>query len=127
MIYRKSECCIEPAELSSEVFQTDGCGCMTDRCELPEWRGSHEEHDCGDTDIKRRLSELQFAQIDLNLYLDTHPYDEEALKMFKKVSKTLESLKYDYIRKYGPLKARDSSENTPFEWASPQYKWPWEK
>lgn len=125
MIYRKSECCITPETNGSEIFETEG-GCMKDRCDLPKRKTNYEDN-CTDTDVMRRLSELRFAQIDLNLYLDTHPCDEEALKMFKKVSKTLESLRYDYTRKYGPLKASDSSEDTPFEWASPQFKWPWEK
>ncbi len=125
MIYRKSECCITPETADAVFFETEG-GCMKDRCELPK-RKSGCEDTCTDTDVMRRLSELQFAQIDLNLYLDTHPNDEEALKMYKKICKTLDSLKYDYIRKYGPLKACDSSENTPFEWASSEFKWPWEK
>lgn len=127
MIYRKSECCIDPEEASAEIFGTESCGCVNDRCDLSE-KMSGKEGQCGaETDIKKRLSELQFAQVDLNLFLDTHPNDEEALKMFKKISKTIESLKYDYNRKYGPLKASDSSETKPFEWASSQYKWPWEK
>ena len=93
----------------------DDCDCD---CEKP--------NDCAE-DLKRRLSELQFAAIDLNLFLDTHPCDEEALKMFKKVTKTMESLKYDYIKKYGPLMAGDSSDEAPFQWASEKYKWPWER
>lgn len=95
--------------------KTDNCDCD---CEKP--------NECAE-DLKRRLSELQFAAIDLNLFLDTHPCDEEALKMFKKITKTMESLKYDYIKKHGPLMAWDSSDEAPFQWASEQFKWPWER
>lgn len=84
------------------------------------------DNNCSE-DIKRRLSELQFAAIDLNLFLDTHPCDKEALEMFKKIAKTIESVKMDYVRKYGPLKAGDSAHDVPFQWASGEFKWPWEK
>jgi len=84
------------------------------------------DNNCSE-DIKRRLSELQFAAIDLNLFLDTHPCDKEALEMFKKITKTIESVKMDYVRKYGPLKAGDSAHDVPFQWASGEFKWPWEK
>ncbi len=84
------------------------------------------DNNCSE-DLKRRLSELQFAAIDLNLFLDTHPCDKEALEMFKKITKTMESVKMDYVRKYGPLKACDSADDVPFQWASAEFKWPWEK
>lgn len=102
--------------------------CEKDKCE----KDYHEKDKCDDfdgcsDDLMRRLTELKFAAIDLNLYLDTHPCDEEALAMFKKVTKTIKSVEMDYIRKYGPLMACDSSENVPFQWASGEFKWPWEK
>lgn len=31
----------------------------------------------------RELQELEFVAIDLNLYLDTHPEDEDAIKKLK--------------------------------------------
>lgn len=126
MIYRKSECCITPEDLSGETLRTEGYR-FEDRCSIPRDKNCYEkEDDCG-MDLARRLSEMQFAAIDLNLFLDTHPCDEEALAMHKKINKTLESLKYDYVKKYGPLCAGDSSDKAPFEWVGEEYKWPWEK
>ena len=139
MIYRNSECNFAPDE--NDNINTNA---MEKGCAFPPvdwnfkdgWRkkdndcdkkqNCRENDNCSE-DIKRRLSELQFAAIDLNLFLDTHPCDEEALKMYKKITKTIESVKYDYIKKYGPLMACDSSDETPFQWASEGYKWPWEK
>lgn len=127
MIYRKSECCITPDELLSEDIKTDGYYGERHYEMKKDDDDCCREMTCPNENLSRRLSELQFAAIDLNLYLDTHPCDEEALAMFKKVCKTLESAKYDYVKKYGPLKAGDSSDKMPFEWASDEYKWPWEK
>lgn len=99
-----------------------------DKCE-DNWsdKDKCDYNDNSKEDLKRRLSELQFAAIDLNLFLDTHPCDKEALEMFKKITKTIESVKMDYVRKYGPLKAGDSADDVPFQWASGEFKWPWEK
>lgn len=112
MIYRKSECCITPDEMECMIPDNNCCA------------GGGETPD---TDLSGSFSELQFALIDLNLYLDTHPNDKEALEMFHKISKTLQSARYDYIRRNGPLMAGESSADTPFEWVSSKYKWPWEK
>lgn len=135
MKYRNNEYCITPDDLSAEAVNARvySKNCDNDnwyretKCKNADCDNMCEtDNNCGD-DIMRKLSELQFAAIDLNLYLDTHPNDEEALKMFKKVTKTIETVKVDYIRKYGPIKACDSSDEVPFEWTSCKFKWPWEK
>ena len=150
MRYRNSECNYTPDEIESNDIKVDASmGCPDNNCgkmnmdwnskdgwhNKDNWYNKRKDNcdcecekpdNCAE-DLKRRLSELQFAAIDLNLFLDTHPYDEEALKMFKQVTKTMESLKYDYIKKYGPLMAGDSSEEAPFQWASEKFKWPWER
>lgn len=112
MKYKNSECCItqdEPIQTSCENVSQ-----------------SSQRANC-DEKIKERLSELQFVAIDLNLFLDTHPYDEEALEMFKKVNKTIDALKIDYVSKFGPLTPADSAATPPFEWTNDEFKWPWEK
>ena len=128
MRYRNNEFCITPEEIAAET--ANKCGCDGDNWYKNENSAKDMENMCDDKcteNLMRKLSELQFAAIDLNLFLDTHPCDEEALKMFKKVVKTIETVKMDYIRKYGPLKAGDSADEVPFEWKSCKFKWPWEK
>ena len=71
-----------------------------------------------------RICELEFALTDLNLYLDTHPDNKEALDMFTKLSATLKSLKYDYSVKCKALCVHDVPNAVPFQWAS--NKWPWQ-
>jgi len=81
----------------------------------------------GKKELLKRISEVGFALYDLNLFLDTHPHCEEALKLFKNLAFTLKSLKNTYQTKYGPLEAMYSSDETPFEWVSENQKWPWQK
>lgn len=73
------------------------------------------------------IREVSFAVVELNLFLDTHPHNREALMLFKKLCANKEVLVNEYKTKYGPLKACHSSENTPFEWVSENNKWPWER
>ncbi len=77
-------------------------------------------------EMLKRISELDFAITDLNLYLDTHPECAEALEMLTKLAATCKSLKADYVRKYGPLMVTDVENETPFSWVSPKHKWPWQ-
>lgn len=113
MKYKNSECRVTPDE---PIQSNDTQGCC-----------ANSQTSVCDDEIKNRLRELQFAAIDLNLFLDTHPQNEEALEMFKKINKTIEALKIDYVSKFGPLAPADSAATPPFEWASREFKWPWEK
>ncbi len=82
-----------------------------------------------DTDKAKMLLEIQqldFAVTELNLFLDTHPNDEEALGMFVKTAAAAKSLKHDYVSKYGPVCVMDSTDKVPFEWVDSSYKWPWQ-
>lgn len=74
--------------------------------------------------LLKKISELEFAITELNLYLDTHPENAEALEMLTKLSASLKSIKYDYDAKCPPLCVTDVSNNVPFEWV--QGKWPWQ-
>ncbi len=71
-----------------------------------------------------RINELEFALTDLNLYLDTHPENQEALDMFTRLSATLKSMMYDYNEKCKALRLHDVPNEVPFQWAST--KWPWQ-
>ena len=77
--------------------------------------------------MMQKIQEIDFAIIDLNLFLDTHPNCKDALELFTKLAATSRSLKSDYQRKYGPLYAANSENSTPFAWVHDDYKWPWQK
>lgn len=71
--------------------------------------------------LAKRLSALGFAMYELRLYLDTHPDDGEAEKMFDSYSKKYEAVKEEYESRFGPLTL--NGENSE-EWLKDP--WPWD-
>ena len=50
-----------------------------------------------------KLQEIAFAAHELNLYLDTHPNDTNAIKLYNDYVKKERMLNDEYERKYGPI------------------------
>ena len=50
-----------------------------------------------------KVLEYHFACIELNLYLDNNPNDENALNDYNKYSEKLQRAKENYESQYGPL------------------------
>lgn len=71
------------------------------------------------------IDALSFALIDLNLYLDNHPNDREAINLFNKYRVQKNELQKIYEDKYGPLDLSSDSLNT-YPWAWDNRPWPWE-
>ncbi len=72
--------------------------------------------------MKNAMSAVQFAMWELHLYLDTHPQDLSALKMYNKYEEKYEAMLKEYESKYGPLY---SSRGTPgVSWL--KNPWPWD-
>lgn len=64
-----------------------------------------------------KIQELEFTAIELNLYLDTHPDDRQALNLYNSVVPELKKCIEAYEQCYGPL--------FNFGMASSQYPWQW--
>ncbi|NPV70213.1 MAG: spore coat protein CotJB [Firmicutes bacterium] len=77
-------------------------------------------------EMLRRIQELEFTAIDLNLYLDTHPGDEKALCDYHEVTHALHMLHMEYDRRYGPLMAAGHGHDRQFPWRWIEDPWPWE-
>lgn len=71
----------------------------------------------------RRIQEVQFAAIELHLYLNTHPRDRRALEEYNEMVCQLHELEAEYTEKYGMLGAMNESDY-PWEWICEP--WPWE-
>ncbi|HHW42928.1 spore coat protein CotJB [Desulfofundulus thermobenzoicus] len=73
----------------------------------------------------RDIMALEFVAVDLTLYLDTHPTEQEPLNDYNMVTERLNQLKAQYERMYGPLMAYGF---TPLEypWRWVESPWPWE-
>ena len=81
-----------------------------------------------DRDIRRQelldqIKALDFAVIELGLYLDTHPEDKKALCMHREYTKQLKDLKDKYQKMYGPLSIYFPCN----KWRWIENPWPWER
>ena len=76
-------------------------------------------------DLMDKINQYSFAMNEANLYLDTHPYDNEALAYFQKYRELRVEAVKDYAKYYAPL-AIDYAvcDQTPWSWVNEP--WPWE-
>lgn len=74
----------------------------------------------------KKFLEMQFVAIELNLYLDTHPCDRDAINDFNCAVEILERHKMAYQNEFGPLFnfGFGGQSNEPWQWATGP--WPWE-
>ena len=70
------------------------------------------------------LQKICFAAHDANLYLDTHPTDNNMIKLYNEYLMKEKELEKNYEQKYGPLNLNDSTKKTPWAWI--EKPWPWE-
>jgi spore coat protein JB len=98
---------------------------MTDskECKCEENRNNNCERDMRRQEMIDQIKSLDFAIIELGLYLDTHPDDQRALCMHREYCKQTKDLKDKYQKMYGPL--------TIFypcnKWRWLEQPWPWER
>ena len=73
----------------------------------------------------QRINQYSFAVNDATLFLDTHPYDSEAMAYFQKYRELRVEALREYAKYYAPLLVDyASNETVPWSWANEP--WPWE-
>jgi len=75
--------------------------------------------------LLREYGEMAFAAFDIMLFLDTHPFNSEALMAHAHYCRAAAALKNEYEMKYGPLTACSGAAANSWEWV--EGPWPWEK
>lgn len=76
-------------------------------------------------EMMKKIKELEFAVVELNLYLDNHPMNQQAIMDYNKFTKELMELKERYEKQYGMLTNFGYSlSQYPWEWVNEP--WPWE-
>lgn len=75
-------------------------------------------------ELLERISEVQFVCVELNLYIDTHPDDADALNDYRSYSAMLKSLIGTYEQQYGPLMGFGHSDTDAGSWVCSC--WPFE-
>lgn len=73
------------------------------------------------------IQKVSFAAHDLNLYLDTHPFDTNYINLYNEYNKEAKRLTNLYEQKYGPIDLSDDVglSMTPWSWINEP--WPWNK
>ena len=69
---------------------------------------------------------LDFAIIDLKLYLNTHIYDKETITLYNKCVQKCKVLKETYQSLFGPISA-ETYAGAEDRWNWVDDPWPWEK
>lgn len=80
----------------------------------------NRERDCA----LKQLMAYDFAQLELNLFLDTHPNDQRALREFHRINKKAIELREMYEANFGPITT--SAVDSTTEWTWINSPWPWE-
>lgn len=76
-------------------------------------------------DLLMKIQELQFVAVDLNLYLDNHPQNKNAITDYNTVARELTNMKKLYESQNGPFCNFGCSESqSPWQWVNEP--WPWE-
>ncbi|HHW30505.1 MAG TPA: spore coat protein CotJB [Clostridiaceae bacterium] len=74
--------------------------------------------------LLRELMAADFTLIELGLYLDTHPTDQEAIALFNSNLQKAKMLRETYERMYGPLTIHTPSNRNVWKWINSP--WPWQ-
>lgn len=69
------------------------------------------------------ISMVDFLLTDMLLYLDTHPYDRNALDYYQHYAKLLDRLREEYSKNYGPLFASHSDCRKGWAWGNEPNAW----
>ena len=75
-----------------------------------------------------QLEEIQavdFVLVELNLYLDTHPQDLDAIKQYNDTSLRSMELKRNFEQQFGPLMHFGKS-FSGYPWSWNETPWPWQ-
>lgn len=69
------------------------------------------------------LSAAEFAAWEMQLYLDTHPCDRQAIAAGKEYAERAAALRCEYEKRFGSLTARFNDDDT-WKWICDP--WPWD-
>lgn len=72
------------------------------------------------------ISKIAFAITEMTLYLDTHPYDLDAIEQCERYLNKKKQLEKEYYSKYAPLCVDDAAGNHK-EWSWALQPAPWER
>lgn len=76
-------------------------------------------------DLLEEIQAIDFVLVELNLYLDTHPEDIEAIQQFNQCTLESKKLKKHFEKQFGPLMHFGKS-YSDYPWNWDNAPWPWQ-
>ena len=71
------------------------------------------------------IQQVDFALVDLDLYLNTHPMDQQAIIQYNELAQRSQILRKNFEAQYGPITHFGGSLSpSPWSWSSTP--WPWQ-
>jgi spore coat protein JB len=84
-----------------------------------------EEHQKVYYELMKEMQTIDFVIVELNLYLDTHPHDYQAIDQFNHYVQKSKEIKDKFQSIFGSLYHFGNSYSTyPWSWA--EAPWPWQ-
>lgn len=77
-------------------------------------------------ELLRKIQMLDFYAVELNLFLDTHPEDQQALQDYQYILQQSRQLREQYESLYGPLLNFNMTNIKANYWNWINDPWPWE-
>ncbi len=75
--------------------------------------------------LLEELQAVDFALVELTLYLDTHPDDQKAINQFNTLTKQRFEIRYEFESRFGPLQQYGNSFSDN-KWSWHSEPWPWQ-
>ena len=91
--------------------------------DLPYLNVVNKNHPYAGTPLGELMA-LDFVIKELNLYLDTHPNDKDALVMLHSMNKLMAEGSETYVKMYGPISISDLTSGDAYTWLN--NPWPWD-
>lgn len=80
---------------------------------------------CEQRKLLREIDILSFTIVEINLFLDTHPCNQEAMRYFDFYNRLKKEKNEEYSKQFGPLTLNQAKGQTKeFQWT--MQPWPWE-
>lgn len=81
---------------------------------------------CNQQSMLLELQQLSFSLVDLNLFLDMNPTEQQAINDYNQLFQQYWELKSNYELQFGPMNNfGHSPASSPWNWVNEP--WPWEK
>lgn len=76
--------------------------------------------------LLREIDQISFAVVEMNEYLDTHPFEEDGILYLKHLNDKRKKRMEEYAKKYEPLCMNDVDQNNcekSWDWALTPFPW----